>query len=65
MKSVLIVEDDVILCQMYSDKFEVGEYAVLTSKDGEEGLKIAMERKPDLIVADVGELGERIEKAAR
>src|SRR5438270_316180 len=53
MRSVLIIEDDTVLSQMYSDKFTVGEFDVYVAKDGEEGLKMALDHKPDLLLLDL------------
>ncbi|HEX8932300.1 MAG TPA: response regulator [Patescibacteria group bacterium] len=53
MSSILIVEDDQILLQMYKDKFQIGKFEVLTALDGEEGLHLALDRHPDLILLDL------------
>lgn len=53
-KKVLIVEDEVALLEVLVDKFnsEPG-FEVLTAKNGEEGLKLALSKKPDLILLDI------------
>lgn len=53
MKSVLIIEDDQILRDMYSDKFQANDFLVSTAEDGAEGLKKAIELKPDLLLLDI------------
>jgi DNA-binding response OmpR family regulator len=53
MHTVLIIEDDQIILEMYRDKFQVGKYSVLTALNGEEGLKMAMQYHPDLILLDI------------
>lgn len=50
---ILIVEDDPILLKMYSEKFSKEGYKVLTAKDGETGLEMALNNKIDLILLDI------------
>jgi len=50
---ILIVEDDPILSKMYREKFTFEGFSVLTARDGEEGLKMALEEKVDLILLDI------------
>lgn len=49
---VLIVEDNDSLREMLADLFEP-YYEIITAADGEEGLKEARDRMPDLIISDV------------
>jgi len=51
-KKVLIIEDDNNIIQMYSMKFKE-KYDVLTAKTGVEGLEVAKNEKPDIILLDV------------
>lgn len=51
--TVLIVEDDQTLAQMYGTKFEAEGYLVLHAGDGSEGLVQAKQEKPDIILLDV------------
>lgn len=53
MRTVLIIEDDTILLEMYKDAFEKNEFSVSTAIDGEEGLKRALQDKPDLVLLDL------------
>jgi CheY-like chemotaxis protein len=53
MKSVLIIEDDKILRDMYRDKFTVSNFEVTTAENGAEGIKKALELKPDLMLLDI------------
>ncbi|MEY4744978.1 MAG: hypothetical protein RL272_923 [Candidatus Parcubacteria bacterium] len=50
---VLIVDDDAFLSGIYATKLELDGFEVATARDGEEGLKVAMREKPDLILLDV------------
>lgn len=50
---VLIVDDDPFLSEMYTARFKQGKFDVETAENGEEGLRKAKEKKPDLILLDV------------
>ncbi|OGZ09473.1 MAG: hypothetical protein A3D65_02425 [Candidatus Lloydbacteria bacterium RIFCSPHIGHO2_02_FULL_50_13] len=52
-KSVLIVEDDTALRKVLNDKLSEEGFSVLEAVDGEEGLKIARENHPSLILLDI------------
>lgn len=52
-KTILIVEDDKFLMKAYSIKIKNAGFNVLSSSNGEEGLQMAKERKPDIIVLDL------------
>lgn len=52
MAKILVVEDDVILCDAYREKF--GErYEVRVATTGEEGLLLAKVVDPDVIILDI------------
>lgn len=51
--TVLIIEDDQIILEMYRDKFEVGKFSVITARNGEDGLSTAFQYHPDLILLDL------------
>lgn len=53
MHTVLIIEDDQILREMYKDKFQKNGFMVNTAVDGEEGLAMALQTHPDLILLDL------------
>ncbi len=53
MQRVLIVEDEKTLAEMYSDKFKHEGFEVLLAEDGEKGLKMAFDEKPDILVLDI------------
>ena len=50
---MLFVEDDPTVAQMYRLKLELDGYQVIMAKDGEEGLRLANEIKPDLVFLDI------------
>ncbi|SRR5258708_4397093 len=52
-KTVLIIEDDALLLDMYRDKFTLSAFSVLTANDGQKGLDLAISAKPDLILLDL------------
>lgn len=51
--SVLIVEDDPAVAQMYRIKLELDGYTVSIASDGEAGLAMAASSQPDLIFLDI------------
>lgn len=53
MSKILIVEDEASLRKMLKDDLELEGFEVSVAKDGEEGLKMALEGKPDLVLLDV------------
>jgi DNA-binding response OmpR family regulator len=55
MKSatVLIIEDDELLREIYSTKFELEGFEVTTASDGREGLQKASAITPDIILVDM------------
>jgi DNA-binding response OmpR family regulator len=52
-KKVLIVEDDTILLEMYSDKFVKEGFDVITAENGKLGLEKTLNEKPDIILLDL------------
>jgi len=50
---ILVVEDDSFLAGMYVTKLGLEGFSVDLAADGREGLKKAMEWKPDLILLDI------------
>jgi DNA-binding response OmpR family regulator len=53
MKKLLIVEDDHAMAVALRDGFEYEGYSVEVARDGAEGLRLATERKPDIVILDV------------
>jgi len=50
---ILIVEDDADILKVLKDQLELDGYQVLEACQGDEGLKIAMESKPHLVILDL------------
>lgn len=53
MKSILLVEDDPFLIDIYTTKLKEVGYSVDVADDGEEALNKIKEQKPDLILLDI------------
>jgi DNA-binding response OmpR family regulator len=53
MTLVLIVEDDPAILRGLKDNFMAESYEVLTAADGEAGLRLVHEEKPDLVILDL------------
>jgi DNA-binding response OmpR family regulator len=52
-KEILIVEDETGILMSLKDEFESQGYTVHAAEDGERGLEMAKEKKPDLIILDI------------
>lgn len=52
-QSILIVDDEVDLLEMLQYNFEKEGFEVMTATDGVEGLSVAREAEPDLIILDI------------
>ena len=52
-KKILLVEDEEIMINLLQRKLTKEGYEVSIAKDGEEGLKLMKEIKPDLILLDI------------
>jgi len=52
-KKILIVEDDPGILLSLKDEFESEGYTVSIAEDGEKGLEIAKQQRPDLIILDI------------
>ncbi len=52
-KTILLVEDDEFLAELYATKLRLENYEILLATDGEKGLKLAQEKKPDLVLLDI------------
>lgn len=50
---ILMIEDDPLLVKMYRTKLASEGFEVIEAHDGEEGLKLALERVPNVIILDI------------
>jgi DNA-binding response OmpR family regulator len=51
--TVLFIEDDAAVAEMYRLKLELDGYTVTIAPDGEQGLNLAKESRPDIIFLDI------------
>ncbi len=52
-QKILVIDDDIDLVEVLRIVLEKEGYAVLDAQDGERGIKMVREHKPDLIILDV------------
>lgn len=52
-KKILIIEDEASLCMALEEKFGNEGFDVITADNGEDGLALAQEQVPDLILLDI------------
>ena len=50
---ILVVDDEPNIVQTLKDRLEMNEYTVSTACNGQEGLEVAKQESPDLILLDV------------
>lgn len=53
MKKILLIEDELALLKIYSNKLKLNGFDVSVATTGEEGLHKAATEKPDLILLDL------------
>lgn len=53
MKTILVIEDDKIMRENISELLELAGYTVKQAKNGKEGVAIAKQLVPDLIICDI------------
>jgi CheY-like chemotaxis protein len=53
MTKIMLVEDDNNLREIYGARLQAEGYEIVSAKDGEEALALAVREKPDLIISDV------------
>lgn len=51
--TILLIEDDPVLSKMYTEKFTLDGFAVLTAYDGESGLEKALNETYDILILDI------------
>lgn len=52
MSTILVVDDEPEVLELYTEVLELMDHRVLRAHDGREALEIAHERHPDLVVTD-------------
>jgi len=52
-KKVLIVDDDMVLRDLYSERLKAEGHNIDTAKNGEEALEAVKANKPDIILLDI------------
>ena len=52
-KKILVIEDNLISLRLVLMTLEGKGYLLISATDGEDGLRMALEEKPDLIIADI------------
>jgi len=53
MKTILFIEDESVLQKTFGEILKQEGYEVISALDGEIGLRLAKEKKPDLILLDL------------
>jgi len=53
VKKILIVDDDVDIIELIENRLRKNNYEVIVSNDGDNGVKKALQEKPDLIIMDI------------
>jgi len=53
MKKILIIEDEEVLSSILKEKLTIEGFDVFVGKDGEEGLSLMREIRPDLVLLDI------------
>ena len=53
MRKILIIEDEEIIRETTADMLRLASYEVFTSENGKEGVRMAQEIIPDLIICDI------------
>lgn len=53
MKKILIVEDEESLLKTLGEKFTLEGFEVVKAQNGVEGLRVALQEHPDLILLDI------------
>ena len=53
MKKILLIEDDLLLVDIYSTKLKQSGFEVFVEQSGEKALAAAEEQQPDLVLLDI------------
>jgi CheY-like chemotaxis protein len=54
MKTILLIEDNAQHARLVRRSLQLHDYRLLHASDGESGLRMAVEERPDLILVDLG-----------
>jgi DNA-binding response OmpR family regulator len=52
-KTILLVEDDQALRELYAMAFIRAGFTIVMAENGEQGVRVALERHPDLVLLDI------------
>lgn len=53
MNKILVIDDDPTLTEMLQKKFSALGYDITTEQSGQDGLKTAYQKRPDLVILDI------------
>lgn len=53
LRTILLIDDDTILLELLSSHLQMAGYTVFVASNGPQGLQLAAQDKPDLVVLDV------------
>jgi two-component system, OmpR family, alkaline phosphatase synthesis response regulator PhoP len=53
VRKILIVDDDVDIIELVENRLKKNNYDVIFANDGDNGIKKALQEKPDLIIMDI------------
>jgi DNA-binding response OmpR family regulator len=53
MATLLLIEDDPVILRLLQVSFEVEGFDVVVATDGEAGIALARELRPDLVISDI------------
>lgn len=53
MAKILLIEDDPDQIIIYKNRFKIAKHELLVANNGKDGLKMAEEEKPDVILIDI------------
>jgi len=53
MTKLLVVDDEIDVCDFVKSFFEERNYTVFTASDGEEALRVVKRQQPDIILLDI------------
>ena len=53
VQTIVLVEDDTFLANIYKTKFEMEGFKVIVAENGVDGLEEVKKRKPDIVLLDI------------